>query len=657
MALNNNIGRKSKVFITKSSTSGGGGGVSQGDPLIGGIPNTVMYLNNLGEIMTALYFAYNESTGNFTVSDLGNKRSLDIQAGQSYILGDIDNVNGGRFELDASSPIGTVNVYPTLGSRAWFTLIGDNHVSQIGDVQGNGNFTLISIDDEEREIILNTQKTNIPFGSVYLPLTPVTYGTNMLVTPDHYHLFFTGGTGTSNVDLSDLFIPIRMILVISDGSNISSTNPITVDAGTGNLINYNGVKTQTIVLTTNGISITLQKVENDEWMVISEAGPGFSQKFGFPGGDDSLTENRVVTGQNTYSISLIELAGWNLSVYNGSFNSTRMACDDATTEFYSPQGQGALVLQDGQMVIANNGQVIIATNQYYLNSQSNVSVQYNPGNINDNIQINHNVSGVGSVYYVYPDTLFGFIQSGAGVTRFQLGYNGEVFMNAPTGQDQNLHLNTPSGYSRIIFDKAGVEESRIETGGGFLTLSSTAFGTFCYGDLSSGDWTFVGNNTIGNIFNAITGFQVNSVAPSGEYLRGDGTNFVSSPILTSDLPDGAIRILSTTTGINAKTVATTNLYTVPAGKTAIITEAIIRVTAANTITVVPTLGIGIAAGEDDIYLPQIITGTNATNKIYRFSASGSYRNGSAGDVIKLGIDVGATATTMTISIDLIGYLI
>lgn len=116
-------------------------------------------------------------------------------------------------------------------------------------------------------------------------------------------------------------------------------------------------------------------------------------------------------------------------------------------------------------------------------------------------------------------------------------------------------------------------------------------------------------------------------------------------------------VLSTTTGIDGKTIATTNLYTVPTGKTLIVTEAIVRVTTATAITVPPTLGIGIAAGESDIYAPVSLTGLNATTKIYRFSASGTYASGSAGQVIKAGIKVGATATTMTISIDLIGYLL
>jgi len=116
-------------------------------------------------------------------------------------------------------------------------------------------------------------------------------------------------------------------------------------------------------------------------------------------------------------------------------------------------------------------------------------------------------------------------------------------------------------------------------------------------------------------------------------------------------------ILSTTTGINAKTVATTNLYTVPAGKTAIITEVIIRCTTATAVTVVPTLGVGIAAGEADIMPSTALTGLDTATEFYRYSVEGTAVTGAAAAVIKLGIDTGATATTMTIAVDLIGYLV
>lgn len=118
-----------------------------------------------------------------------------------------------------------------------------------------------------------------------------------------------------------------------------------------------------------------------------------------------------------------------------------------------------------------------------------------------------------------------------------------------------------------------------------------------------------------------------------------------------------VALLSTTASINAKTVATTNLYTVPAGKKAIITDIILHVTAADTVTVVPTLGVGVAAGEIDIMPSTSLTGFDALNELYKYSCTGTYVSVAAGGIIKLGVDTGATATTMTISVYLMGFLV
>ena len=116
-------------------------------------------------------------------------------------------------------------------------------------------------------------------------------------------------------------------------------------------------------------------------------------------------------------------------------------------------------------------------------------------------------------------------------------------------------------------------------------------------------------------------------------------------------------ILSITTGIDAKVIATTNLYTVPTGRRAIVTEIVFHVSAATLITVVPTLGVGVAAGEIDIMASTVLTGLDALDEVYRFSPEGIYVSNAAAAVIKLGIDVGATATTMTLRVVLIGFLI
>jgi hypothetical protein len=119
----------------------------------------------------------------------------------------------------------------------------------------------------------------------------------------------------------------------------------------------------------------------------------------------------------------------------------------------------------------------------------------------------------------------------------------------------------------------------------------------------------------------------------------------------------SIRKLTTVIGIDAKVIGTTNLYPVPTGKTAIITGAIIRASVATAVTQRPVLGIGIAAGEDDIYASTALTGFTALTSVWSFISSDNYRNAVAGSIIKLGIDNGSNATTHTIEVDLFGYLL
>jgi len=115
-------------------------------------------------------------------------------------------------------------------------------------------------------------------------------------------------------------------------------------------------------------------------------------------------------------------------------------------------------------------------------------------------------------------------------------------------------------------------------------------------------------------------------------------------------------IVLSKTYINAKNTGSTNLFIVPKNKIAIVDSAIIIVTSANTITVPPTLGIGIASGEDDIFASTQLIGLTSVSKMYRFCSSGIYSCGLSDDIIKCGIDTAATATTMNILVILIGFL-
>ncbi len=174
----------------------------------------------------------------------------------------------------------------------------------------------------------------------------------------------------------------------------------------------------------------------------------------------------------------------------------------------------------------------------------------------------------------------------------------------------------------------------------------------------------------------ITGQDSNLV--SGLFRLKDGATDNEAELLTSSLTDvrsftfpdqsGTFAltntlslysptILATTTAIDGKTTGTTNLYTVPAGKTAIITQAIVRTTTATAVATPPDAGLGIASGEDDIFASSTLFGLTSSARMYVFTSQGGAVQATTGQIIKLGIDTGATGTTLTLAVDLIGYLV
>lgn len=116
-------------------------------------------------------------------------------------------------------------------------------------------------------------------------------------------------------------------------------------------------------------------------------------------------------------------------------------------------------------------------------------------------------------------------------------------------------------------------------------------------------------------------------------------------------------ILSTTTGINAKTVANTALYTVPGGKTAIVTGYVVRVTAASAVTVGASAGVGNAAGTNNIAASQAMAALVATDDLYAWPIVAASKTATATNSVYFNLGTGATGTSQTVAVDLIGYLI
>ena len=149
--------------------------------------------------------------------------------------------------------------------------------------------------------------------------------------------------------------------------------------------------------------------------------------------------------------------------------------------------------------------------------------------------------------------------------------------------------------------------------------------------------------------------------PAGQffyYFKADGNNYrldSAGNEIQLNVSGNPIRELSTTEGIDGKVVATTNLFTVPVGETAIVTRVDIIPTDVIAFVNRMRAGVGIAAGEDDIMGSMNINGLNQTDEVFSFIPDGVFAVGVAASVIKLGIDTGANAGTYEVKVMLSGY--
>lgn len=114
------------------------------------------------------------------------------------------------------------------------------------------------------------------------------------------------------------------------------------------------------------------------------------------------------------------------------------------------------------------------------------------------------------------------------------------------------------------------------------------------------------------------------------------------------------QVLATITGINAKATGTTALYTVPTGKTLIVTGVYVLTTAATAITIGPSADVGVTAG--DIYANTAMTALTTTGKVFQYVTGGVYSSSAATNVVNFNINTGATGTSQTLTVNLVGYL-
>lgn len=135
---------------------------------------------------------------------------------------------------------------------------------------------------------------------------------------------------------------------------------------------------------------------------------------------------------------------------------------------------------------------------------------------------------------------------------------------------------------------------------------------------------------------------------------------VATSLLNLGILGTPIVKLGTVTGIDLKSTGATTLYTVPSGKTAYITEILIRITAVSAFISGATLGVGKTPSYNEWLAATAMGALSSTSQFRLLSHSAAgliYQSFEATEVVAVNVTVGAVSTTLTAACDVFGYLI
>lgn len=111
----------------------------------------------------------------------------------------------------------------------------------------------------------------------------------------------------------------------------------------------------------------------------------------------------------------------------------------------------------------------------------------------------------------------------------------------------------------------------------------------------------------------------------------------------------------TLTGIDAKVAANSVIFTNNGSSDFVISNGIIRCTAASGITSGPSIGLGSAAGVNDIFSSVSLLALTVAGRSFGFSLIGMSITIPAGGSIYVNLTAPATGTSQTVCVDIEGY--
>lgn len=288
-------------------------------------------------------------------------------------------------------------------------------------------------------------------------------------------------------------------------------------------------------------------------------------------------------------------------------------------------------------------------------------------NIGSNTISGDDATAVGINNFVkgFAATAIGYINSAYADYSLAIGQNAVVGTNAnpsANGVGSVALSLTGSGSPAVLKADTSLLIAGQATAGGQLTAANTFY--------VNGLKFVFSNGSLGTISATACGFDISRVTdallmPKGSTAQRP-TGVTGMDRFNTDVgdfevyngawqPRGRPGILSTTAGINAKTIANTLVYTVPSGKTCVVTAYVVRCTAASAITVGPSASVGTTAGGTDIATSQTMAVLTGTTNIFNWPIVGM--SVSSTTSVYFNIGTASTGTSQTIAVDLIGYLV
>jgi len=127
--------------------------------------------------------------------------------------------------------------------------------------------------------------------------------------------------------------------------------------------------------------------------------------------------------------------------------------------------------------------------------------------------------------------------------------------------------------------------------------------------------------------------------------------------LDPDNLSNATGALINTANVDLRALGVVTIYTVPAGKKAIILGIILHAMSADTVTVAPQISVGVNPSSSNIFATEKLFNFNSVGDMYTlWNNTTQYTIANAGETLDLNVSTIATATALTATIRIIGIL-